>query len=245
MIDDATPTNEVPAGSPAAGTAANAAAGAASAPPPAGLVLRGEGFVLRPWRTDDAASLATNADNRNVWSNLRTRFPRPYTPDAARLWISRCISGRERGLQLAIDVDGLAVGGIAVELVTANAPRTGEIGYWLGEAHWGRGIGGAAVRLVCPLAFERLRLDRLRAVVRDSNVASLRILERSGFRLESRIRRSDRRPGSAVVEVVYTREKAATAAKVIAAAPNDHTGDEDAAVTASRTSSSSAPSAKA
>jgi ribosomal-protein-alanine N-acetyltransferase len=242
MIDDAPSTNALPGASAAV---SDTAAGAVGTPPPAGFLLRGEGFVLRAWRTDDAASLATNADNRNVWSNLRTRFPRPYTPDAARLWISRCISGRERGLQLAIDVDGQAVGGIAVELVTANAPRTGEIGYWLGEAHWGRGIGGAAVRLVCPLAFERLRLDRLRAVVRDSNVASLRILERSGFRLESRMRRSDRRPGSAVVEVVYTREKGAAAPHANAAPADPNAGGEVAALTASGTASSSAPSAKA
>jgi len=172
-----------------------------------GSMLEGSGFLLRPWRLDDAESLAVNADNRNVWINLRSRFPRPYTAAVARTWIARCIGGRERGLQLAIDVDGLSVGGVSVDLVTANAPRTGEIGYWIGEAHWGRGIGGEAVRLVCPLAYRKMSLDRLRAVVRSSNAASLRILERSGFSVESRMRRSDRRPGSAVVEMVYTRDR--------------------------------------
>ncbi len=172
-----------------------------------GLVFEGSGFRLRPWRLEDAESLAVNADNRNVWTNLRSRFPRPYTAAVARNWIGRCISGHERGLQLAIDVDGLAVGGVSIDLVTANTPRTGEIGYWLGEAHWGRGIAGEAVKIACPLAFERLTLDRLRATVRESNAASLRILERSGFRAQSRMRRSDRRPGSAVVEIVYTRDR--------------------------------------
>lgn len=170
-------------------------------------ILEGSGFLLRPWRLTDAESLAANADNRNVWTNLRSRFPRPYTAAVARSWIARCIGGRERGLQLAIDVDGLSVGGVSVDLVTANTPRTGEIGYWIGEAHWGRGIGGEAVRLVCPVAYRRMSLDRLRAVVRSSNAASLRILERSGFSVESRMRRSDRRPGSAVVEMVYTRDR--------------------------------------
>lgn len=171
------------------------------------LLFEGSGFVLRTWRLDDAASLAANADNRNVYANLRTRFPRPYTADVARTWIARCIGGRERGLQLAIAVDGLAVGGMSVDLVTANAPRTGEIGYWVGEPYWGRGIGGQAVRLVCPLAFDRLALDRLRAVVRSSNQASIRILEKAGFQPQSRMRRSDRRPGSAVVELVYVRDR--------------------------------------
>lgn len=167
-------------------------------------------FVLRSWRVEDAESLASNADNRNVWTNLRGRFPRPYTKDVARSWISRTISGHERGLQLAIDVEGLAVGGISVDLVTANAPRVGEIGYWLGEPYWGRGISGRAVEMVCPLAFERLALDRLRAIVRSANAASIRILERCGFEMQSRMRRSDRRPGSAVVEMVYVRDRATT-----------------------------------
>ncbi len=171
------------------------------------LFFEGEGFVLRAWRPSDAGSLALHADNRNVWTNLRTRFPRPYTPEVARAWIARCTSGHERGLQLAIDVDGSAVGGVSVDLVTANAPRVGEIGYWLGEPYWGRGIAGRTVAIVCPLAYARLSLHRLRAVVRSSNERSIRILERSGFAAQSRMRRSDRRPGSAVVEIVYVRDR--------------------------------------
>lgn len=166
-----------------------------------------DGFVLRTWRLEDADSLAANADNRNVWTNLRSRFPRPYTTAVARAWIARTIGGRERGLQLAIDVDGLAVGGISVDVVTANTPRTGDIGYWIGETYWGRGIAGRAVEQVCGVAYEKLALDRLRAVARSSNAASLKILERCGFQVQSRMRRSDRRPGSAVVEMVYTRDR--------------------------------------
>jgi RimJ/RimL family protein N-acetyltransferase len=63
------------------------------------------------------------------------------------------------------------------------------------------------VRLVLDIAYERLSLDRLRATVRESNAASLRILERTGFSVQSRMRRSDRRPNSAVVEMVYTRDR--------------------------------------
>ena len=173
----------------------------------ANIVQRDDAFVLRPWCLDDADSLANNADNRNVWMNLRSRFPRPYTSTVARAWIARVVGGHDRGLQLAIDVGGLAVGGIRVDVVTAKTPRIGEIGYWLGEAYWGRGIAGRAVEIVCPIAYEKLTLDRLRAVARSSNAASLRILERCGFQVQSRMRRSDRRPGSAVVEMVYTRDR--------------------------------------
>jgi len=183
-----------------------------------GQIIEGSGFRLRGWRIEDAESLAANADNRNVWMNLRSRFPRPYTASVARTWISRATSGHERGLQLAIEVEGLAVGGISVDLVTAKTPRTGEIGYWIGEAFWGRGISGEAVALTCPLAFERLALDRIRATSRESNTASLRILERCGFEAQSRMRRSDRRPGSAVVEIVYTKDREGFVARDLLAA---------------------------
>ncbi|MEO5740384.1 MAG: GNAT family protein, partial [Vicinamibacterales bacterium] len=66
---------------------------------------------------------------------------------------------------------------------------------------------GEAVRITCPVAYERFAIDRLRATVRSSNSASLKILERTGFRLQSRMRRSDRRPNSAVVEMVYTLDR--------------------------------------
>lgn len=169
--------------------------------------MEGNGFALRRWKAEDIESLALYANNRNVWSNLRSRFPRPYTVADAKTWISRCASGRERGLQLAIEVDGVAVGGIGVDLVSAGPRRVGELGYWIGEPFWGRGIGTEAVRLVCPRAFETLDLAKLCAVVRSSNERSRKILERCGFAIESRVRRSDRRPRSAVVDLVYARPR--------------------------------------
>ncbi|MBI5505390.1 MAG: GNAT family N-acetyltransferase [Deltaproteobacteria bacterium] len=179
----------------------------------------GAEFLLRAWGEPDAESLAAQANNRNVWSNLRSRFPRPYTIANARTWIARVASGHERGLQFAIDIDGIAVGGIGIDVISYNAPRLGEIGYWLGEDFWGRGIASKAVPLVCAQGFEKLALARLRAVVRDSNAASLRVLEKSGFALASKLRRSDRRPRSAVVEMVYVLDRTAAAAQWPAESP--------------------------
>lgn len=179
----------------------------------------GAEFVLRAWREEDAESLAAHANNRNVWSKLRSRFPRPYTIANARTWIARTASGHERGLQLAVDVGGVAIGGISIDIVSYNAPRLGEIGYWLGEDFWGRGIASQAVPAACLQGFEKLSLARLRAVVRDSNAPSLRVLEKSGFVLESKLRRSDRRPGSAVVEMVYVLERPAATQQAPALQP--------------------------
>lgn len=185
----------------------------------AGTATRdGAEFLLRAWRETDAESLAAQANNRNVWSNLRSRFPRPYTIANARSWISRIASGHERGLQFAIDIDGVAVGGIGIDVISYNAPRLGELGYWLGEDFWGRGIASRAVPVVCAQGFEQLALARLRALVRNSNAASLRVLEKNGFVLESKLRRSDRRPRSAVIEMVYVLEQPATTRQWTAAA---------------------------
>ena len=94
---------------------------------------------VRSWRPDDGASLVRHANNRKVWANLRDRFPHPYTAADARNWIEGALSKRpETGF--TIDVSGEAVGGIGFELGTDVERYSAEVGYWLGEPFWGRGI---------------------------------------------------------------------------------------------------------
>jgi hypothetical protein len=94
--------------------------------------------VIRPWRPGDEESLVAHANNYSVWRNLRDRFPHPYTTDDAREWIRRMC---EESLQtnFAIVVDGEAAGGIGLVLNGDIHRCSAEIGYWLGEAFWGRG----------------------------------------------------------------------------------------------------------
>ena len=100
---------------------------------------------VRSWRAADLDSLVRHANNRNIWINLRDRFPSPYTIEDARAWIA-FTQNAERMLHLTIAVNHEASGGIGVELEDDVNRRSGEIGYWLGEEHWGKGIATAAVQ---------------------------------------------------------------------------------------------------
>lgn len=143
--------------------------------------------TLRPWRAGDEPSLVRHADNRNVSRNLKDRFPSPYTAADAAQWIARA-SAQTPPTSFAIVVDGAAVGGIGIELGTDVFRRSAEIGYWLGEPFWGRGIATEALRATTDYAFEHFDICRLEAGVFDWNPASARVLERVGYTLEGRAR---------------------------------------------------------
>jgi ribosomal-protein-alanine N-acetyltransferase len=95
--------------------------------------------TLRPWRMSDERALVQQANNRNIWRNLRDRFPHPYTAADADAWITKA-EAEAPVTSHAIVVDGETVGGVGVDLGTDVRRRSAEIGYWLGEPFWGRGI---------------------------------------------------------------------------------------------------------
>ena len=151
------------------------------------MELKLSGCTLRPWRRGDEASLVQYANNRNVSRNTRDRFPYPYTAADADAWIERA-SAETPPTSLAIVVDGVAVGGLGIELGTDVFRGSAEIGYWLGEPFWGRGIATEALRAMTEYAFERFALRRLEAGVFSWNPASARVLEKCGYSLEGRAR---------------------------------------------------------
>jgi RimJ/RimL family protein N-acetyltransferase len=149
-------------------------------------VANGSGFV-RHWRREDRASLLRHADNANVARNLSLRFPHPYTPADADAWFA-FLEAQADPAAWAIEVDGEAVGGIGLRLGEAEFAHSGELGYWLGEVHWRRGIVAAAVRVVVPFAMARFGLARLTAYANPRNVGSVRVLEGAGFVREGLVR---------------------------------------------------------
>ncbi|HUF35106.1 MAG TPA: GNAT family protein [Gemmatimonadales bacterium] len=157
---------------------------------------------IRSWRPDDAASLARHANNRKIWLNVRDHFPHPYTLAHAETWI-----GREREAipetQFALEVDGEAAGGVGVFLQQDVARRSAELGYWLGEAHWGRGIMTDVVRRFTAQAFETYDLLRIYALVFEWNPGSCRVLERAGFVLEGRLRQAVVKDGRVLDQFLY------------------------------------------
>lgn len=148
--------------------------------------------VLRPWRMSDAASLVRNANNPKVAARLRDRFPNPYTPKHAREYLERDARRGAEGIEfvLAIEVDGKAVGGIGIVRGNDIERVSAEMGYWLGEPFWGKGIVTAAITRFAPFVMERFGLTRLHADCFTDNPASARVLEKAGFTRESTKRRA-------------------------------------------------------
>jgi RimJ/RimL family protein N-acetyltransferase len=158
--------------------------------------------LLRPFQPDDVASIVRYANDREVWRNLRDRFPHPYTPADADNWL-RLVETLPAGSQFAITVGGAAVGGIGLHLQEDVHRRSAEIGYWLGRPFWGRGIATAAVRAMSGHAFALFDLCRLHALVFEWNPASRRVLERAGYTLEGRLRRSIVKDGQVIDAFLY------------------------------------------
>jgi RimJ/RimL family protein N-acetyltransferase len=145
--------------------------------------------LLRPLVPSDAAALAAHADDRDVWLNLRDRFPHPYSVADAEAYITAA-AGRERQTSFGIVVEGEAAGTVSLMPGDDIARRTAEIGYWLGRRYWGRGVITDAVRAATAYAFAELAMHRVFAVPFVHNAASSRVLEKARYRLEGRMRRS-------------------------------------------------------
>jgi ribosomal-protein-alanine N-acetyltransferase len=158
--------------------------------------------VVRSWELHDVDALAKHANNQKIAMNLRDRFPYPYTRRDAQAFI-RAVREREPETAFAIAVDDEAVGGIGFVLHEDIERVSAEIGYWLAEPLWGRGIASAALRAVTNHAIERHGLTRLYARAASWNTASCRVLEKCGYVLEARLRRSAIKNGVVIDQIQY------------------------------------------
>ena len=145
--------------------------------------------VVRDWTAADLQSLVRHANNRKIWINLRDRFPFPYTEASGRDFLTH-ISSQTPSTVWAIEVDGDACGGIGLVPMTDVERVSAEIGYWLGEAFWGRGIMTEALIGVSSEAFRRFDLQRIFALPFADNIGSIRVLQKAGYVLEGRMRQS-------------------------------------------------------
>ena len=157
---------------------------------------------VRSFREADAAELALHANNRKVWLQLRDQFPHPYTIDDARNFISLARGGRPETM-FTITVSDVAVGGIGAKLRDDVERCSAEVGYWLGEPYWGRGIMTRSLAAFTRFAFTAYDLERLYAVPYASNTASCRVLQKAGYRLEGRMRRSAIKDGKVQDQFLY------------------------------------------
>ena len=161
-------------------------------------------YSLRPWAWTDKDALVRHADNRNVSRALLDRFAYPYTAEAAERWLAIATS-EGRDLHYAIACGDEAVGGISAMRGGENTRFCAEIGYWIGESHWGRGVMTATVRAFCEALFRDTDLERIEAGAFLTNPASHRVLEKCGFAREGVLRRKFFKDGEFVDDAAYAR----------------------------------------
>ncbi|MBK9292161.1 MAG: GNAT family N-acetyltransferase [Bacteroidia bacterium] len=143
--------------------------------------------TLRPWRLSDLDSLVRYANNPRVAANLTDQFPSPYSRVDGEAFIN-AVSEDNPVRVMAIDVDGEAVGAIGVFPQSDVHRLNAEMGYWLAEPFWGRGIVSSAVNQMVQYAFANFGINRIFARPFGTNRASQRVLEKNGFVLEARFK---------------------------------------------------------
>ena len=158
--------------------------------------------VMRSWRMGDAEALARHGNNQKIWMNLRDAFPHPYTSHDAREFI-RSLRHRVPETTFAIAVNGEAAGSVGFVLRHDVERVSAEIGYWLAEPFWGRGIATEALVAITAYAIATHSLTRVYALPFAGNTASCRVLEKAGYALEGRLRRSAIKNGVITDQLQY------------------------------------------
>jgi ribosomal-protein-alanine N-acetyltransferase len=166
------------------------------------MELIGQHATLRPWRLADVPSLVKYANNPNVARQLRDRFPHPYTAADGRQFIQSLAQARPT-TTFAIAVGGEAVGGTGFAPGADVERYSAEVGYWLGEPYWGRGITAEAVTLLSGYAFTTCNMLRLFALPFADNAQSIRVLEKAGYTREAILRASSVKHGVTRDQALY------------------------------------------
>ena len=158
-------------------------------------ILKGRNFRLRPFRQSDCAFLVACLNDKAI-HRYTLNIPYPYSLKDAKEWIGRQLPASDRQtdqLVWAIEVNSQVAGAIDLRGIALN--HKARFGYWLAKEHWGQGIMTEAVGLVSQYASNKLRLRRLDAQVIVGNLASRRVLEKNGFKLEGLMRKQARKNG--------------------------------------------------
>ena len=159
--------------------------------------------VLRSWRLGDADAIARHANNHKIWLNLRDAFPNPYSLQDAREFI-KSLKNHTPETTFTIAVNGEAAGSVGFVLRQDVERVSAEIGYWLAEPFWGRGIATEALVAMTNYAIATHKLTRLYALPFAWNEASCRVLEKAGYTLEARLRRSAIKNGVITDQLQYS-----------------------------------------
>jgi len=150
-----------------------------------------DGFYLSPVRLADKPALLEHFRTRDIY-NTTLNIPYPYLPEHADWWLQKRTEqtarvGKEVCFAIRTAADGKLIGCISADTLEPQTTHKAEIGYWLAKPFWGRGIMTDVVRSYIDYAFRELNVVRLTARTFEFNLASARVLEKNGFKLEGRL----------------------------------------------------------
>ncbi|HMD15742.1 MAG TPA: GNAT family protein [Terriglobales bacterium] len=165
---------------------------------------------VRSWRKDDLKSLVLRANNPKIAGNLRDQFPHPYTRRDGIDFLEYAQT-EEPECSFAIEYAGEAVGGVGFLIGRDIARISAEMGYWLSEEFWGRGLATRAVTAMSDWAFDNYKLSRVFAMAFAHNAASIRVLEKAGFEREGVMRRSAIKNGVILDQILFAKVREAGA----------------------------------
>ena len=159
-------------------------------------------FILRAWQLSDLDSLVEHANNINISRYMTDGFIHPYTREAGERFIE--FATKDDPIHIfAIEVEGKAVGGIGIHPQGDVMRKNAELGYWLSEKYWGRGIMTEAIKEAVKFAFFTYDINRIYARPFGNNPASARVLEKAGFHFETRFEKTIFKNGEYLDELYY------------------------------------------
>jgi [ribosomal protein S5]-alanine N-acetyltransferase len=169
------------------------------------MLIKTKRFTLRPFRKSDLPSIVKHINDKLIAARTDAPIPYPYTMKDAEQWYRKVRNrARRKGSlarEFAIVIDGEAAGCIAI------FPRghTAGIGYWLGRAHWNKGIMTEAVKEIVKCGFSELGLRRIQASTFPQSKASMRVLEKAGFKFEGVLRKNIKKGDKYIDEYLFAR----------------------------------------
>ena len=160
---------------------------------------------IRKWELSDAKDLAAALSNKKVQSNLRDGLPYPYTEQDGKDFISAILSADENeSFSFAITVDNMVIGSIGIFRQDNIHRQTAELGYYIAEEYWGKGIMTEAVKQICEYVFNKSDIIRIYAEPFAYNIASCRVLEKAGFQYEGTLRSNAVKNGKVIDMKIYS-----------------------------------------
>ena len=159
-------------------------------------------FKLRPWKISDIENLVKYANNKKISDNLTDAFPYPYTHDDGLKFITSQ-SNNNPVKAFAIEINGEASGAIGIFQQTDIHTKNAEMGYWLAEEHWGKRIITKAIKQIVEYGFTNFEINRIFARPFGTNIASQKVLEKAGFKLEAKFNNTIFKNGDYQDELIY------------------------------------------